>query len=66
MPQGFDQNQNYYSFNNKNTIPTVFIHGVGLNNEMWKPQIDNLKEYSTITYDILGHGKTPFTKQRSH
>ncbi len=62
MPQGFDQNQNYYSFNNKNTIPTVFIHGVGLNNEMWKPQIDNLKEYSTITYDILGHGKTPFTK----
>ena len=29
---------------------------------MWEPQINFLKEYSTITYDLLGHGKTPFNK----
>ena len=30
---------------------------------MWSPQIDNLKEFSTITYDLLGHGKTPLSKK---
>ena len=59
MPQGIDSNQNYYSFIDNNKIPLVFIHGVGLNHQMWKPQIDSLKEYSLITYDLLGHGKTP-------
>ena len=63
MPQGLDSNQNYYSFIDNNTIPLVFIHGVGLNHQMWKPQINFLKEYSTITYDLLGHGKTPFNKE---
>ena len=29
MFQNFDPNQNYYSFNDKDTIPVVFIHGVG-------------------------------------
>ena len=58
MLQNFDSNQNYYSFNNNNTVPVVFIHGVGLNQQMWKPQILSLKEYSIITYDLLGHGKT--------
>ena len=58
MSQGFDLNGNYYSFVNKNTVPLVFIHGVGLDHKMWKPQIDSLKNYSTLTYDLLGHGKT--------
>jgi pimeloyl-ACP methyl ester carboxylesterase len=30
---------------------------------MWEPQIKALKEYSTITYDLLGHGKTPFNNE---
>jgi pimeloyl-ACP methyl ester carboxylesterase len=30
---------------------------------MWTPQINYFKEYSTITYDLLGHGKTPFKKE---
>jgi pimeloyl-ACP methyl ester carboxylesterase len=30
---------------------------------MWEPQINFFKEYSTITYDLLGHGKTPFNKE---
>ncbi|MBD1157294.1 alpha/beta hydrolase [Pelagibacterales bacterium SAG-MED20] len=62
MFQGLDYNQNYYSFIDNNTTPLIFIHGVGLNHQMWEPQIDYFKEYSTITYDLLGHGKTPFNK----
>ena len=63
MSQGLDSNQNYYSFTNNNTTPLVFIHGVGLNHQMWDPQIKSLNEYSTVTYDLLGHGKTPFNKE---
>ena len=63
MSQGLDSNQNYYSFIDNNTIPLVFIHGVGLDHQMWKPQTNSFKEYSTITYDLLGHGKTPFNKE---
>ena len=63
MTEGFDPHQNHYTFNDKNTVPIVFIHGVGLNNLMWEPQIKALKEYSTITYDLLGHGKTPFNNE---
>ena len=62
MPQGLDSNENYYSFVDNNTTPLVFIHGVGLNHQMWKPQVNALKERSIITYDLLGHGKTPFYK----
>ena len=63
MFKGFDSNQNYYSLVDNNTIPLIFIHGVGLDHQMWKPQISSLKKYSTITYDLLGHGKTPFNKE---
>ena len=63
MSQDFDPNQNYYSFNDNNTIPIVFIHGVGLDQRMWEPQIEAFKEYSIITYDLLGHGKTIHDKE---
>ena len=63
MSQGFDSNQNFYSFIDNNSTPLVFIHGVGLNHQMWEPQIKYLEEFSTITYDLLGHGKTPFNKE---
>jgi len=39
--------------------PIVFIHGVGLTKEIWEPQINFFKDYNTLTYDLLGHGKTP-------
>ena len=64
MSENFDPNQNHYFFNKKDTIPLVFIHGVGLDHQMWKPQINNLNEFSTITYDLLGHGKTPCKKEK--
>ena len=54
-----------YSFNKvneKNTI--VFIHGVGLSKEIWDPQINFFKDYNTLTYDLLGHGKTPLKKSK--
>ena len=35
---------------------------MGLTHEIWKPQIDYFKNYTTLSYDILGHGKTPLKK----
>ena len=56
-------NQSYYNYIDKQTIPIVFIHGVGLDHKMWDPQINYFKNFSSITYDLLGHGKTPFKKK---
>ena len=42
--------------------PIVFIHGVGLDKEIWMPQINFFKDYTTLTFDLLGHGKTPLKK----
>ena len=63
MSQNFDPNQNYYSFIDNKTAPLVFIHGVGLDHEMWEPQINSLNNHSIITYDLLGHGRTPYNKK---
>ena len=43
-------------------IPIVFIHGVGLTYKIWQPQLEFFKNYSTLSYDILGHGKSPLNK----
>ena len=64
MSKNFDPNQNYYFFNKKKSIPVVFIHGVGLDHQMWDQQVDYLSEFSILTYDLLGHGKTPFHKDK--
>ncbi len=54
----------FYVFNKKEqSIPVVFIHGVGLTYEIWQPQLDFFKDYSNLSYDILGHGKSSLTKQ---
>ena len=63
MSQNFDPNQNYHTFIDNNTEPLVFIHGVGLDHKMWEPQVNSLNNYSIITYDLLGHGKTPYDKK---
>ena len=64
MSSSFDQNQNHYYFKKKDTIPLVFIHGVGLDHQMWNYQVSSLNEFSILTYDLLGHGKTPFNKDK--
>ena len=52
-----------YNFNKKNGGDViVFIHGVGLTKEIWDQQLDFFKSYNTLTYDLLGHGKTPLEK----
>ena len=54
-----------YSLNQVNEKnPIVFIHGVGLTKEIWEPQIHFFKDYNTVTYDLLGHGKTPLKKSK--
>ena len=54
-----------YSLNKINKKnPIVFIHGVGLTKQIWEPQINFLKDYNTLTYDLLGHGKTPLNKSK--
>ena len=63
MSYNFDPNQSYHSYIDNNTEPLVFIHGVGLDHKMWNPQTNSLNNYSTITYDLLGHGKTPYNKE---
>ena len=45
-------------------VPIVFIHGIGLTKEIWEPQINFFKDYNTLTYDLLGHGKTSLKKSK--
>ena len=63
MINNTDPSGTFYLLNEKNQkVPLVFVHGVGLTHEIWKPQIDYFKDYTTLSYDILGHGKTPLKK----
>ena len=64
MSKNFDPHQNYYLYNKKDSTPLVFIHGVGLDHQMWNNQIDYLNEFSILTYDLIGHGKTPCNKDK--
>ena len=64
MKTGNTASGTFYVFNKKKqSVPIVFIHGVGLTYEIWQPQLDFFKNYSTISYDILGHGKSSLTKK---
>ena len=57
--EGFDSEGTYFQQKKlSNSIPTIFIHGVGLDNTMWYPQKLFFKKNSTVFYDILNHGKS--------
>jgi pimeloyl-ACP methyl ester carboxylesterase len=58
----FGTSYSFHKVNEKN--PIIFIHGVGLTKEIWEPQINFFKKYNTLTYDLLGHGKTPLKKSQ--
>ena len=63
MISGIDLSGTFYLLNQtEKKIPIVFIHGVGLTHDIWKPQINFFKDNTTISYDILGHGNTPLYK----
>jgi len=39
--------------------PVVFVHGAIVDLTQWEPQLDALSdEYTTIAYDVRGHGRT--------
>lgn len=39
--------------------PVVFVHAAVTNAELWTPQVEALAgEYTTVTYDLRGHGRT--------
>jgi len=52
----------YYLIKKNDTAPIVFIHGVGLTKEIWRPQVDFFKDHNLLTYDLIGHGNTPLEK----
>jgi len=65
MSQTSDSFETYYEFNKCNgNDPIIFIHGIGLNCEIWEKQISYFKNYNTIIYDLIGHGKTPLNKTK--
>lgn len=43
------------------SLPTlVFIHGVGMNADVWQSQLEYFGDsYQVIAYDFLGHGESP-------
>ena len=60
MSRTADSFEIYYKYKRKNEKnPIIFIHGIGLTHEIWDHQIDFFKNYNTIVYDLIGHGKTP-------
>tara|TARA_B100000029_G_scaffold139176_1_gene134245 strand:- start:73 stop:870 length:798 start_codon:yes stop_codon:yes gene_type:complete len=58
----FGTSYSLHKINEEN--PIVFVHGVGLTKEIWESQISFFKDYNTLTYDLLGHGKTPLDKSK--
>ena len=43
----------------QNGSTLLFIHGVGLNQQVWQPQIEYFAErYQVLVYDMLGHGRS--------
>ena len=64
MTTGTTDSGTYYLFNKKDQEePIVFIHGVGLTHEIWRPQLEFFNYHSTLAYDILGHGKSLLEKK---
>lgn len=47
--------------------PVVFIHGMAMSADEWKPQMETLSDdYTTIAYDVRGHGRTGGSDRESY
>ena len=56
---GFDNNSTYFERSlSSSNIPTIFVHGVGLDHKMWLPQINYFHDKNVIFYDLLNHGRS--------
>ena len=63
MINATDSKGTFYKLNQKKGFPIVFIHGVGLDHNIWDPQINEF-DNTVLIYDILGHGRTPLNKEK--
>jgi len=45
-----------YFLKNPKFKTIVFIHGLGLNQDVWSWQVSLFKNYNVLIYDLLGHG----------
>jgi pimeloyl-ACP methyl ester carboxylesterase len=44
--------------------PLVFVHGVGMQHAVWVPQVIGFsRTHTVVTYDMLGHGRSPLPPQ---
>ncbi len=49
-----------YRIDGEGSAALFFAHGVGLDKDIWQPQIDAFAgRYQTVSYDLLGHGNSP-------
>lgn len=47
------------SHDDKDGLPIVLVHGLGLNRAMWQWQLPGLcQNYRVLTYDLFGHGES--------
>ena len=54
-----DNGGTYYQYSEQpGTIPIVLVHGVGLDQSIWRNMLGGFKGRSALTYDLLGHGET--------
>ena len=64
MTKTSDSFETFYKYKKNNERnPILFIHGIGLTHEIWDRQIEFFKNYNTIVYDLIGHGKTPLNRK---
>lgn len=55
----------YRKYGSDNPV-LVFIHGVGMNQHVWQPQVDYFcKDYGVVVYDLLGHGNSAMPSARA-
>jgi|TARA_B100002003_G_scaffold34831_1_gene30159 pimeloyl-ACP methyl ester carboxylesterase len=53
-----------YFCSDSNPKTMVFVHGVGIVGAVWQPQLNYFSNtYQTVTYDLLGHGKSPMPQE---
>ena len=60
MKNNFSSGGTYYQISGSSSQTVlVFIHGLGLNKDMWRYQIYEFKtKYRILTYDLFGHGQS--------
>ena len=66
VPNLFNKDGTSYKVFGDRPPTLIFIHGVGMCDEIWAPQVEYFsKKYQVITYDLLGHGQSPLPKNES-